>query len=313
MKDDFYDIVADTYNIIDDVYDHNDLSLDIDERLIKYNFKGRLNNAELIQEHFNLQINLADKRFEVLSSSDYAFCIVVGFLGAFTSHSLKDVFAKLHNGDIRKSDNEFLFNVQKMLEHPGDLNDQFKGRMGGFGHRVGYGHDLLNISEIYECVLHKKMMIESSNSDCFLSPGFSAMLKILKHMLIADPLSKEGLPLPGHSLFRDRWHEFAKSNHDVYQHIGTLKARDMAGASLVAAANLFYKKLRKISPDQHKFFQINLTSHSLCILFGLYFGSMNYPSLLLVFTDFVRFNHLSKNTLKSLESDLCLIERQLVR
>jgi len=302
IKDDFYEIVADTYNIQNKNYSIEDLKkLNHRERIEKYNSGIQFEKADDIINYFSLKQIETNISFKELEKWDYIFAILSGAIGALSSLALKEPLRKLHdstsNGGYKKDEYPLLGRVRKWLEHPGDLND----KVPGLGHRVKWGHDVLNFKEMKECIVDKMELLKIENPDANIYlMALQATLKILSHNLLADPLSKEGLPIPGHSLFRDRLYEFSKHHNKLYQELFTVKHRDLAGAGLIIGLCKIYKTSKKISKNEYRYYEINLLANSSAILFGIVFGSLNYPCLFKIFVDSVRLNLLVNKIMKSL-------------
>lgn len=135
---------------------------------------------------------------EELEFSDIALAVLFGACGSFITNSekLKEFLRLFH--DESSEANKFQKHIQKFLQHPNnpidyDENGKFINRDGGtakFGfHRLFYGHDILSFKGDNPFQLYAKKF------------GFlKGIEKAVKH-LFADTCSRQGLPLPGSSLF----------------------------------------------------------------------------------------------------------------
>lgn len=284
-KDDFYAIAADTYNIQRKVYSPHDLTnLTIDERVRTYCSGTTFDSADEIAGFFGIEIP-KDKSFDNLDEWDYMFCIIFGAVCALLAIASKEPLSKLHDGEYRRKNNPSMFKIQKWLKHEGQLNDKIQG----LGHRVKYGHDVFNLKEIRECISDQKQLLTQAGGGGLKLYSLSAVGKILKHILVADPLSKEGLPIPGHSLFREKLYYFSKHNNELYQKLFTIKTADLLGTGVLTVMCRIYKSYRGISNNQYKYYNINLLANSIAIVFQLLMSqSLNIPSLVKIFIDDVR-------------------------
>ena len=142
-----------------------------------------------------------------------------GILGALTSKYLRDWFDSLHI-DWGKTD-------ALKGGHAGEGIDWVPGakRAGGFGHRFKFGHDLFNPFEID----WQEYLEKAAESGTILPKWMKAAFYWVRH-LFQDTFSKEGLPIPGHSLLR----KFIDpvENRELIQYLGTIKMRDIAGGAV---------------------------------------------------------------------------------
>lgn len=153
--------------------------------------------------------------------ADLPVMFATGIAGGLASYFLRDFFAELHDtwGSTETLDGG----------HSGESADWVPGadQPGGFGHRWKYGHDLLNPFEI-DWDSYIKIAKESGSSlPAWMQAGFFW----LRHLL-QDTFSKEGLPLPGHSLFRWLFDASKPANREMIQFLLTIKMRDIAGAGV---------------------------------------------------------------------------------
>ena len=135
---------------------------------------------------------------EELEFSDIALAVLFGACGSFITNSekLKEFLRLFH--DESSEANKFQKRIQKFLQHsnnPIDYNEdgKFINRNGGtskFGfHRLFYGHDILSFKGDNPFQLYAKKF------------GFLKGIETAVKHLFVDTCSKQGLPLPGSSLF----------------------------------------------------------------------------------------------------------------
>lgn len=180
---------------------------------------------------------------EELEFHDIMFAILIGLVGTFitTNEKLKE-FLRLFHDTPKTADNptDLQKAAHNILKHPGQSMDtqdgKFINRDGGnvpFGfHRLFYGHDILSW--------------KGDNPFSLLISQFGFLEGIKKAFLhlIADTCSKQGLPVPGHSLFDIKsgdgvsnvFYEASKAINPgkiqaVYQNLFTVNARDILGGS----------------------------------------------------------------------------------
>jgi hypothetical protein len=151
--------------------------------------------------------------------ADLSVMFAAGFIGTLTSGLLRQCFADYHDAKGRKP------TVRD--GHSGENIDWVPGNKqpGGFGHRWQYGHDMLNPFEV-DWEQYKELARQSGSS----FPTWMKALFYWGRHLFQDSFSKEGLPLPSHSLLRE-WLDPAK-NRELLQIMGTIKARDIAGSGV---------------------------------------------------------------------------------
>lgn len=165
---------------------------------------------------------LDESIFAKWRTADLPIMFISGILGTFSSVLLKDFFAGLHDN---------VFGSTGTLDggHSGEGIDWVPGNKqpGGFGHRWLYGHDALNP---FEVDWDQYLQIAKS-SGTTLPPWLKAVFYWVRHLL-QDTFSKEGLPLPGHSLFRGLLNPTNPHNRELLQFLGTIKMRDVVGTGL---------------------------------------------------------------------------------
>jgi len=190
---------------------------------------------------------------------DIVAVLIASAAGVLGTHGLTDYLAGLHDKSMRISSGKSWFG------HGGEIIDKVPGNRiaGGPGHRWNYGHDLLNPFEV--------------NWDTYLAncPGgkgswLYAISKWVFHLGI-DTFSREGLPLPLHSLFRQWLH--ASGNRQILQIVGTFKTRDLAGASLTNAIMAAYLSCTggRLSPPDYRSASLMLMANVLTLIGGACF------------------------------------------
>ena len=188
-----------------------------------------------------------------------------GACGSFITNSekLKEFLRLFH--DESSEANKFQKKIQKFLQHPNnpidyDENGKFINRNGGtakFGfHRLFYGHDILSFKGDNPFQLYAKKF------------GFlKGIEKAIKH-LFADTCSRQGLPLPGSSLFdiksgddfTNLMYEFSKKvgkgssskAQSAFQHLFTYHFQDSLGSRSSEILSDIYLKVRGFETGKAK-------------------------------------------------------------
>ena len=202
---------------------------------------------------------------EELEFSDIALAVLFGVCGSFITNSekLKEFLRLFH--DESSEANKFQKRIQKFLQHsnnPIDYNEdgKFINRNGGtskFGfHRLFYGHDILSFKGDNPFQLYAKKF------------GFlKGIEKAVKH-LFADTCSRQGLPLPGSSLFdiksgddfTNLMYEFSKKvgkgssskAQSAFQHLFTYHFQDSLGSRSSELLSDIYLKVRGFETGKSK-------------------------------------------------------------
>ena len=202
---------------------------------------------------------------EELEFSDIALAVLFGACGSFITNSekLKEFLRLFH--DESSEANNFQKRIQKFLQHPNnpidyDENGKFINRKGGtakFGfHRLFYGHDILSFKGDNPFQLYAKKF------------GFlKGIEKAVKH-LFADTCSKQGLPLPGSSLFdikngndfTNLMYEFSKKvgkgsspkAQTAFQNLFSYHFQDSLGSRSSELLSDIYLKARGFETDKAK-------------------------------------------------------------
>lgn len=202
---------------------------------------------------------------EELEFSDIALAMLFGIFGSFisTNEELQEFFRLFH--DESSNSNKLQKSIKKFFEHknnPIDYDEEYKfiNRNGGkakFGfHRLFYGHDILSFKGDNPFYLYTKKF------------GFLKGIKNAITHLIADTCSKQGLPLPGSSIFdikngdelTNYIYEFVKkiSNdsskkvQEAYQQLFTYHIQDSLGTGTTKMLSSIYLKIRNFETEHTK-------------------------------------------------------------
>lgn len=218
-------------------------------------------NAIQLQEIKDLP-SLDETVFAQWKIADLPVMFLAGLLGTFTSSMLRDFFGECHDawGKLPASKGG----------HGGEVIDQVPGSpvAGGFGHRFKFGHDLLNPFEID----WNQYLEMAKQSGTILPVWLKAYFYWLSHLL-QDTFSKEGLPIPGHSLLR-KFIDPVK-NRKLLEILNTIKMRDITGTALTNAIMGAYlwgteKSIsRVIVKPNYRAFSLMLGANMVTLLSGL--------------------------------------------
>ena len=221
-----------------------------------------------------------------LDASDIAYSLAIGLVGVFisTNADIEKWLASVHDAASGKKGeyNVIQQMLGSLLFHQGDALDVFKSGEGFVArngekayvmfHRLLFGHDVLATG--------KGLMPFNPFALMFEQQGLAGVLQAARH-LIADTMSKQGLPVPGSSYFDiDRedgkpWNKIIdwvqelsiescgdkKLQQDIYSHMFTMRAQDIAAGGLVAVLDNAYCLARRIDDPIRKA-QIELVSTS---------------------------------------------------
>lgn len=218
---------------------------------------------------FDIDKQPIEKSESSLDIADYCFTFLFGFIGAIvsTSEQLEKYLAGIHNAasEVDGDCDKFQILMGKLLHHKGDSMDKMINRDNkaayiGF-HRLLWGHDVLSLDKDNPFLL----MINQKGSK------LNGVLQALKH-LIADTMSKQGLPIPGTSALDYITEEGKRTNYiidlannlsiegfdhkgmsqEIYSHLFTIRAQDIAGGALAKILTEVYFKARKIKNNVRK-------------------------------------------------------------
>ena len=224
------------------------------------------NVSKEIENELNYQYDIQNVMDvpSTLDKLDYCYVFLFGMMGAIlsTNKKLKKYLAEIHDvsNDQKGEYDQFQILMGKLLHHSGDLMDKRQTRSDftkHFLHRLYWGHDILSISEdnpFYLMIKQKGIL--------------GGIFQTLRH-LIADTMSKEGLPVPGSS-----WLDYEKENGrvsnyliniikdipkgegikytDIYSSLFTIKALDVAGGTFARLLAENYIRIRKIEDKLRK-------------------------------------------------------------
>lgn len=218
---------------------------------------------------FDPNLIIIEKSESTLDVADYCFTFLFGLLGAIisTNEKLEAYLADIHKA-ASEADGEydkFQLLMGKVLHHKGDSIDKMCRRDGSstyiMFHRLLWGHDILSGGGDNPF----RLMISQENSK------IRGVLQALRH-LIADTMSKQGLPMPGSSVL-DYVNEDGKTTNyvidlannlsieafdnkamsqEIYSHLFTIRAQDIAGGVLAKVLTEVYFKARKIEDKLRK-------------------------------------------------------------
>lgn len=222
---------------------------------------------------------------------DVCFSVAVGYLALTitTEEQLSIYLEDIHKASSGASGEYDTLQSQlgKLLFHKGDHIDMierpFKNRRGtnayGAFHRLLWGHDILSIHKDNPFVL----MVNQK--------GLAGILQAFQHLL-ADTMSKQGLPLPGSSYLDFEKENGSISNYlikiaedlsetsvgnkrngqSIYSHMFTIRAGDFAGNVTIEAISTAYFKTREIKNDL-RITQFKLISYIIAFMGHAIIGS----------------------------------------
>lgn len=285
-----------------------------------------------IENTLNTSLETSSKEITSnLDAYDVIFAILFGGIGAFisTNQEISEFCDKIHKiaSDSSVQDvnsiQKFLGNLLKHKNDPIDIAPGYNNFINRNGenayslfHRLLFGHDIFSFSKDNPIILMCK------NNGIILG-----ILKTFRH-LIADTFSKQGLPIPIHSKL-----DYIKTNgktsnyliliaqelakeskngvraDEVYSHMFTIKAQDIAASGLVFALAQAYLRFRNIENSIRKVqyrllvYSINFFSHS--IIGAIRQGGIpyiNFPALSLVIKTLISLYSESNKRTKELEA-----------
>lgn len=273
-----------------------------------------------------------------LDGWDYCYAIAIGMTSVIlsTDKKLEKYLAEIHSAANESSGEYDFFQkaLGKLLHHKGDNIDIFKTRDGGnpdgFFHRLFWGHDIFSIEKDNPFAL----MIEQKGV-------LGGILQAVRH-LIADTMSKQGLPIPGSSFFDYKNEKgkisnyildiatqlssngFGTKNHrqEIYQHIATVRAQDITGSVAVKLLIDIYLKARNIN-DNIRSTQIRLVSYAISFFGEFIYGCVKQESApyinmtlgVLLLSTYVKFIYINSMEITELEEQterLLLMSAKLV-
>jgi len=206
-----------------------------------------------------------DSVFANWKIADIPVMVVAGGLGTLSSVLLRDFFDGLHDDWGKTSTLGGGHSAENIDWVPGAKQP------GGFGHRWKFGHDLFNPFEV-DWNQYKDLAGQGGG---FIPAWLKAPFLWLRHLL-QDTFSKEGLPLPGHSLLRLLpINPASPATRELLQFLGTIKMRDIAGAGITNIVMGAYvwgteKDLKRvICKPNYRGFSLMLGANLITLLSGL--------------------------------------------
>lgn len=224
------------------------------------------NTSKEIEDELNYHIDIQNVMDvpSTLDKLDYCYVFLFGMMGALlsTNGKLRKYLANIHNaaskvGGKDKYD-DFQILMGNLLEHHGDSIDDNIKELGPAFHRVLYGHDILSVSEDNPFLL----MINQKKSI------IGGIFQAFRHLL-ADTMSRQGLPIPGSSWLGYIDENGKKTNYlielskslskdskvntaSIYRNLFTIKATDMLGGTLAKILTESYFQVRKVEDNIRK-------------------------------------------------------------
>ena len=229
----------------------------------------RISNEIRNSNEFEVDVHRITKSGSSLDAADYCFTLFFGIVGALisTNGKLEAYLADIHkvasgsDGDY----DGFQVMMGKLFHHQGDAIDKMVKRDGSVTdirfHRLLWGHDIFSRGEDNPFSL----MINQKGSK------LGGILQALRH-LIADTMSKQGLPAPGTSLFDYTNGQGKTTNYiidilnnlsiqafdnkamarEIYSHLFTIRMQDLTGGILARSLTEVYFRIRKIDDELRK-------------------------------------------------------------
>ncbi len=274
----------------------------------------------------DIDITTLEKSESTLDGWDYCFVVAIGLAGVFitSSEKLAQYMESIHktSSGISGKYDFFQTALGKLLHHKGDyidsLNGTFMNRAGENAdclfHRLLWGHDIISIGKDNPFYL------------MFQQKGLFGILQVIRH-LIADTMSKQGLPLPGSSFFdytnergkisnhlitvakklSDEAYDNKTKAHEIYAHMATIRAQDIAGGVVIKVLTDNYIRVRKINDDIRRT-QIRLMGYAIAFLGQAVYGCIkqkgvpyiNFPLAVTLGTTFAKFCYLNNRDIKRL-------------
>ena len=226
------------------------------------------NMLDTMPTYTAIDINAIEKSASALDAWDYCYAIAIGLAGIFisTNEKFKQYLAGIHEAASGANGEYDIFQsfLGEKLLHKGDhidaIESPFKNRNAtnayAIFHRLLWGHDVFSIGEDNPFYL------------MFKQKGISGILHATRHLL-ADTASKQGLPLPGSSFLDVVGEDGKTSNYlikiaqqlseetvgnkanaqEIYAHVATIRAQNVAAGVVVKAISELYFKIRKIEDN----------------------------------------------------------------
>lgn len=243
------------------------------------------NELAIVEEELSINFDEVQTSESTLDGWDYCYALAVGLAGVAitSSEKFEKYLADIHKAASGQRGDYSFFQqfLGDIFKHKGDNIDLFQTRRSintnGLFHRLLWGHDILSIGKDNPFYL----MIKQK--------GWFGVIQALRH-LIADTMSKQGLPAPGSSFldFIDTGttgkvpnsnylikiaknlseEAFGNKAHSqqVYAHLATIRFQDIAGGVVVRVLSEAYIRTRKIE-DKLRCSEIRFIAYAVS-LFG---------------------------------------------
>lgn len=288
----------------------------------------------------DLSINGVTQKCESrLDGWDYCYSIAIGLAGVYitSSKQLEEYLVDVHRAASECHGEYDLFQrvLGKLLHHKGDYIDQiappFKNRNGenayGAFHRLLWGHDVLSVGEDNPFYL------------MFKQEGVRGIVQAVRHLL-ADTLSKQGLPMPGSSyldyvkedvktsnyliLISQKLSEAAFDNksraQEIYSHMFSIRGQDLTYAGIVNVLTTIYNKTRNIK-DAVRISEIRLISYYVSFWGHFIVGMsrqngipyVSVPLASAMFIEWVRYNRSDWQQINKMKTVTDDIERRVLQ
>ncbi len=224
----------------------------VDTELAKYGFKPEELTLDSIVGHFGFSPEyFAGSQMQ---PGDLVHVAMVGVISGASAFALKDILTKFHDGpsvDDSGTAKKIFGKIKDVLDHSNNPIDgpgfEAAKQMGANPikwHRAMFGHDPLNMEGWAQYINAEGGTISGS-------------FAYMKH-LVADCFSSQGLPIPGHSYFRD---ELVKNfTSKQFSQYFTIKARDLAADALSSVYAAVTQKESTIGNRDYRKYQLAIAN-----------------------------------------------------
>ena len=305
---------------------------EVDDQLKKLDDEFHVSNLQQIMTRFEETIE------SNLTGWDYLWSIAFGFAGIFISNNTKlDVFLEgVH--DAASGSDEGCSPFQKFLgdifRHKKDnldkVNKKFINRAGepadAAFHRIFWGHDILSFGKDNPFYLLVKQY------------GWFGVIQAVRH-LSADTMSKQGLPLPGSSLFDYNSSDGKTKNYlvelarklsidafgnkngvqEIYRHLLTLRGQHIISSTIITTLSNVYFRVLNISNEFRKK-QFLIMAYSINFFGDYIYGYIktktipyiNYPVAHLLIKNIILLDYMNKKETKNLINEIDKQEKEFI-